>query len=96
MEFATDSDSLILKSLSISSYLSIDRVGSSFIVDLVIFGIFQGWLVDDDLKRRGALIGDEVVDGNVSLLRGLAKYVPFFGLAIYLTFRPGLPSRELS
>ena len=94
MESVIHSDTLIFEFKSISLYFSIDRVGSSFIVDLVIFGIFQGWLVDDDLKRRGALVGDEVTDGNISLLRGLAKYVPFFGLAIYLTFRPGLPSRE--
>eukprot|EP00571_Detonula_confervacea_P010369 CAMPEP_0172301720 /NCGR_PEP_ID=MMETSP1058-20130122/3545_1 /TAXON_ID=83371 /ORGANISM="Detonula confervacea, Strain CCMP 353" /LENGTH=646 /DNA_ID=CAMNT_0013011937 /DNA_START=59 /DNA_END=1996 /DNA_ORIENTATION=+ len=57
--------------------LSIDRVGSSFIVDLVIFGAFQGWFVDDDLKRRGV----DVEDGEEAILRNVAKYVPFFGLA---------------
>lgn len=62
--------------------LSIDRVGSSFIVDLVIFGLFQWWLVDDDMKRRG--MDDEV-------LRAVGKYVPFFGMAAYLALRPSLP-----
>ncbi|CAB9506001.1 expressed unknown protein [Seminavis robusta] len=65
--------------------LSIDRVGSSFLVDLAIFAAFQGWLVDDDLKRRG------VSDGELALLERVAKYVPFFGLAAYLVLRPSLP-----
>lgn len=73
---------------SLGDLLSIDRVGSSFIVDLVVFGLFQGWLVDDDLKRRG------VAEGDLGGLRTVAKYVPFFGLAAYLTLRPELPSRE--
>jgi hypothetical protein len=69
--------------------LSIDRVGSSFIVDLVIFAAFQGWFVDDDLMRRG------VGSAESSLLRNAAKFVPFFGLVAYLTLRPPLPTREM-
>ena len=65
--------------------LSIDRVGSSFIVDLVIFAVFQGWFVDDDLKRRGVALNE------MGTLRNVATYVPFFGLATYLTLRPTLP-----
>jgi SnoaL-like domain len=61
--------------------LSIDRVGSSFIVDLAIFGLSQGWLVDDDVKRRG---------GAPDWLVKAGKYVPFFGMAAYLTLRPSL------
>jgi len=68
--------------------LSIDRVGSSFLVDLAIFAVFQGWFVDDDLQRR------RVRDEELTVLRNVAKYIPFFGLAAYLTFRPPLPSRE--
>ncbi|KAL9178340.1 hypothetical protein ACHAXT_001768 [Thalassiosira profunda] len=68
--------------------LSIDRVGSSFIVDLVIFAIFQSWFVDDDLQRRG------IESSELETLRNVAKFVPFFGLAAYLTLRPPLPSRE--
>ena len=67
--------------------LSIDRVGSSFLVDLGIFALFQGWLVDDDLQRRG------VQQTELSLLRGVAKYVPFFGLGVYLAMRPQIPER---
>lgn len=62
--------------------LSIDRVGSSFIVDLLIFGLFQFWLIDDDLKRRG------VENCDLIPLRVFAKFVPFFGLAFYLAARP--------
>ena len=61
--------------------LSIDRVGSSFIVDLGIFAIFQGWLVDDDMRRRGVNVDGEKMAG----LRAVAKFVPFFGLAAYLS-----------
>mmetsp|Transcript_31615 Transcript_31615/g.46883 ORF Transcript_31615/g.46883 Transcript_31615/m.46883 type:complete len:614 (-) Transcript_31615:292-2133(-) len=67
---------------SFGALLSIDRVGSSFMVDLVIFAIFQGWLVDDDLRRRGVAKNDQ------ALLRTVAAFVPFFGLAIYMTLRP--------
>jgi ketosteroid isomerase-like protein len=68
--------------------LSIDRVGSSFIVDLAIFAIFQSWFVDDDLQRRG------VAEGELEVLRNVAKYVPFFGLVAYITLRPELLSRS--
>lgn len=68
--------------------LSIDRVGSSFLVDLAIFAVFQAWLVDDDLKRRG------VADGELPKLRSVGKYVPFFGMAAYMALRPQFPSSE--
>ncbi|GAX27274.1 hypothetical protein FisN_13Lh160 [Fistulifera solaris] len=66
--------------------LSIDRVGSSFLVDYVIFALFQGWLVEDDWKRRSS-----PGETNNTLV-AFAKYVPFLGLAAYLTFRPNLPT----
>eukprot|EP00429_Kryptoperidinium_foliaceum_P014461 CAMPEP_0176034428 /NCGR_PEP_ID=MMETSP0120_2-20121206/17018_1 /TAXON_ID=160619 /ORGANISM="Kryptoperidinium foliaceum, Strain CCMP 1326" /LENGTH=605 /DNA_ID=CAMNT_0017367769 /DNA_START=292 /DNA_END=2106 /DNA_ORIENTATION=- len=59
--------------------LKIDRVGTSFLIDLAIFAAFQGWFVDDDVKRRGM--------DPASPLVAAAKFVPFFGLAAYLTFR---------
>ena len=65
--------------------LSIDRVGSSFLVDLVIFATFQSWFVDEDMQRRG------VKEDELMSLRNVGKYVPFFGLATYLTLRPSLP-----
>lgn len=71
---------------SLVELLSIDRVGSSFLVDLAIFGLFQGWLVDDDVKRRRM--------ESDSMLTNAAKYVPFFGLVTYLTFRSELPVSE--
>ena len=70
--------------------LRMDRVGSSFIVDLVIFAIFQSWFVDDDLRRRG--VTPEV---ELTFLRYTAKFVPFFGLVAYLSLRPPLPTREV-
>jgi hypothetical protein len=74
--------------------LSIDRVGSSFIVDLVIFAIFQSWFIDDDLRRRGVNPDDKNMTSELSLLRYSAKFVPFFGLVTYLTYRPPLKTRE--
>ena len=44
--------------------------------------MFQGWLVNDDLKRRG------VEEGELNGLRNIAKFVPFLGLGYYLTARP--------
>uniref|UniRef100_A0A7S2KCK2 SnoaL-like domain-containing protein n=1 Tax=Leptocylindrus danicus TaxID=163516 RepID=A0A7S2KCK2_9STRA len=74
---------------SLIDLLSIDRVGSSFLVDLAIFALFQGWLVDDDMTRRG------VMQGEMNTLKAVAKYVPFFGMAAYLFLRPALPSKDL-
>jgi hypothetical protein len=85
-DFGTD---LAERWSSFLQLLSIDRVGSSFLVDLAIFGVFQGWLVDDDLKRRGYRPG---VDP--AWLPAVAKGVPFFGLAIYLALRPPLPESD--
>jgi hypothetical protein len=74
-----DFGDLATRYASLMDLLSIDRVGSSFLVDLAIFGLFQGWLVDDDAKRRGM--------DSTSILVKIAKYVPFFGLAAYLASR---------
>lgn len=74
---------------SFINLLSTDRVGSSFLVDLVIFGFFQGWLVNDDMKRRG-------ISEGYDTLQAVAKFFPFFGLIAYFMFRPELPSRNIS
>jgi len=73
---------------SFAKLLSVDRVGSSFLVDLVIFALFQGWLIDDDWRRRGRSMEED------KILRSFAKFVPFWGLALYLCFRPEMPSYE--
>jgi ketosteroid isomerase-like protein len=72
--------------LSFGELLSIDRVGSSFLVDLAIFAAFQGWFVDDDARRRGMELSSPLVRG--------AKFIPFFGMATYLTFRDSLASKD--
>lgn len=71
---------------SLGELLSGDRLGSSFVIDLILFAFFQGWLVDDDLKRRG--LGEPT---DAPILRAVAKYVPFYGLCAYLLARPSLP-----
>ena len=63
-----------------------DRVASSLVLDLWVYGIFQGWLIDDDWKRRGRSREEEM------FLRNVAKFFPFFGLAAYLIWRPKYPS----
>ena len=85
---AVDFGGLDERMASFWQLMSIDRVGSSFLVDLAVFAVFQGWLVDDDLRRRG------VADGELAILRGTAKYVPFFGLAAYMFLRPSLANRD--
>ena len=54
------------------------------VTDLVLFGLFQGWLVDDDLARRGVGVGEQPA------LRAVAKFVPFYGMCAYLLLRPEL------
>ena len=72
--------------VSFGELLRIDRVGSSFLVDLAIFAAFQGWFVEDDAKRRGMSLASPLV--------ALGKFLPFFGMGAYLTFRDSLPSKE--
>ena len=65
------------RTASLVELLSHDRLGSSFVVDLVLFSLYQGWLVDDDCRRRG-------VDPAAFAPASAAKFVPFYGLAYYL------------
>ena len=55
----------------------------------MLFGLFQGWLVDDDLRRRGVTDASEL-----ATLSAVAKFVPFYGMCAYLTLRPALPARN--
>ena len=70
---------------SLAALLGGDRLGSSFVVDLALYAVFQSWLVPDDLKRRG------VEDG---LAYRALSLVPFYGLAAYLFVRPPLNIEE--
>lgn len=62
-----------------------DRLGFSFVVDLVYFAAFQGWLVSSDASRRRWRSDDERERWSQ-----IAKYVPLFGLGGYLLARPGI------
>ena len=69
----------------VSDHISKDRLSFSFCVDICYYAVFQGWLVGDDLKRRGA---DEYLGSSV------ARFVPFYGLIYYLLTRPPLRSSQ--
>lgn len=71
---------------SLGTLLSQDRLGFSFLIDLVYFSVFQSWLVDDDVERREWESKTEEKDALITI----AKRVPFFGLAYYLFKRPAL------
>ncbi len=58
-----------------------DRLAYSFTVDLLFFWAFQGWLVGDDMARRGWV--------NPTMA-WVARLVPFFGLVAYFLSRPPL------
>jgi len=68
---------------SLRQLLSGDRLGSSFIIDLGLYALFQSWLIPDDLKRRG------VPGEQQGVLRAVGA-VPFVGLVAYLLLRPKL------
>lgn len=78
----------------LDSYIQLvsnDRLSFSFLVDLVYFALFQGWLIDDDMKRRINLASADVEEQKRStILKYIGSYIPFYGLASYLIFRPPL------
>ena len=78
---------LAARTESLKVLLSGDRLGSSFLIDLGLYAVFQSWLIPDDLKRRGVAPEDQ------GTLRAVGA-VPFVGLVAYLVLRPGL--REAS
>ncbi len=71
---------------SFTDLVSSDRLMFAFTVEAVLFWVFQGALVDDDLRRRGRAPG--------GVLSVVAKVVPFFGLFVYMMARPPLLSDE--
>ncbi|PSN18284.1 hypothetical protein C7271_13345 [filamentous cyanobacterium CCP5] len=66
--------------------LSRDRLAYSFICDGLLFWVFQGWLVPDDMARR---------QWHRPTALWTARLVPLVGLAVYLLWRPSIgPSQE--
>jgi len=63
--------------------ISTDRLAHSFFIDIIVFWIFQSWLVGDDMARRNWR--DATVLWTVRL-------VPLIGLVLYLIRRPSLPA----
>jgi hypothetical protein len=79
-------------STRLSSYVDLvsnDRLSFSFLIDIIYFALFQGWLIDDDLLRR-----ENVSDSKQFQLKLLGKFVPFFGFIYYLLSRPALKSQQ--
>ena len=70
---------------SLLTLLSTDRLGTSFIVDLTYFALFQGWLIDDDVRRREVVNDDP--SRNSAPFAGVAKFVPFYGLVAHMLTR---------
>ena len=75
---------------SFTSMMSSDRLGFSFVIDLLYFSLFQGWLIKDDLSRRGF----SAADAANSTLSRIGSSVPFLGLAYYLLNRPSFPEES--
>lgn len=70
---------------SFSESASHDRLTIAFVVDAVYYSLFQGWLIDDDARRRSH---DSILTSSA------VKYIPFFGLLFYLFTRPPLPANK--
>jgi SnoaL-like domain len=76
---------------SFTSMMNTDRLGFSFVIDLLYFSVFQGWLINDDLLKRG-LSAQESASSNLSKI---GSSVPFFGLIYYLLQRPSFPKEAV-
>jgi len=88
--------SMVERWQSFLDLLGSDRFTFASTVEIFLFSVFQGWLVDDDWAmrmrrgRRGSGGGGD--DGK--WLTDVAKYVPFLGLGWYMMARPPLPSEK--
>ena len=78
------------RTASFLDMMSTDRLGFSFVIDLLYFTLFQGWLIKDDLLKRGV----SSQDASSSILANIGSYVPFFGLLYYLVQRPSFPKKN--
>lgn len=77
--------------LSLMELASTDRLMFAFCVEAVLFWVFQGWLVDDDMMRRRG--GKESGALGEILVPWVAKVLPFVGLFMYMVWRPPLMDR---
>ncbi|WP_017717383.1 hypothetical protein [Kamptonema formosum] len=64
--------------------LSTDRLAHSFFIDIIVFWIFQSWLVADDMARR---------NWRDATALWTVRLVPLIGLVVYLFRRPSLPAQ---
>ena len=63
--------------------ISTDRLAHSFFIDIIVFWIFQSWLVGDDMARR---------NWRDATALWTVRLVPLIGLVVYLIRRPSLPA----
>lgn len=61
--------------------ISNDRLAYSFWIDLIVFWLFQSWLVKDDMSRR---------QWQNPVILWIARLIPFLGLVLYFCSRPAL------
>lgn len=63
-----------------------DRLAYSFLIDMLVFWLFQSWLVKDDMARR---------QWHNEQILWIVRFIPFWGLIIYFWQRPSLAIAQL-
>ena len=61
-------------------YIGSDRPAYAFVWDMGLYTAFQAWLIKDNMEGR-----DELMEK--------LRFLPFFGLAVYLITRPASPKQ---
>lgn len=72
------------------NYVSEDRAAYAFFIDLVFYSVFQAWIIGDNLKYK-----DTVEDSRKKFLETV-RFVPFFGLALYLILSQKEEQKKMS
>ena len=87
------------RNASLLTFIGHDRLGTSFVIDLIYFWVFQGVLVDDDVNRRITMfkyesnnsdisdISDEELKKLVAPYADVGKFFPFYGLVLHMLTR---------
>ena len=70
---------------SLLQLINSDRLAYSFWIDLLVFWLFQAWLVPDDMARR---------KWHDRGILWIARLIPFWGLVFYFLRRPTFKSPE--